>query len=149
MKAVHIDHLGVDFPHVKQAIKLIRWRQDTTTGKIGRETVYVITSLSSVDAGPQHLARIVREHWPVEVQHHVWDVYFDEARSTGRTGHGPVNLATLRAAIAAAIQDAGYLYIPRRPPRPHHASRSHPPTRPHLMKQGNHGLRRSPDTGPS
>jgi predicted transposase YbfD/YdcC len=61
----------VDFPHVKQAVKLTRWRQDTKTGKVSRETVYVITSLSSTDAGPDDLARLVREHWHVEVQHHV------------------------------------------------------------------------------
>ena len=30
----------------------------------------------------------------------------------GRTGSRPVNLATIRAAIIAALKDAGYLYIP-------------------------------------
>ncbi len=29
-----------------------------------------------------------------------------------RTGSGPANLATIRAAITAAIKDAGYLHIP-------------------------------------
>ena len=36
----------------------------------------------------------------------------------------------IRAAIIAAIKDAGYLHTPRRPPRPHHARRNPPPTRP-------------------
>ena len=40
------------------------------------------------------------------------DVSFGEDASTSRTGHGPTNLATLRAAVTTAIQDAGYLYIP-------------------------------------
>ncbi|WP_165485432.1 hypothetical protein [Protofrankia symbiont of Coriaria ruscifolia] len=40
------------------------------------------------------------------------DVSFGEDASTSRTGHGPVNLATLRAAVVAALKDAGYLYIP-------------------------------------
>ena len=35
---------------------------------------------------------------------------FDPAAS--RTGHGPANLATIRAAVIAAIKDAGYLHIP-------------------------------------
>lgn len=37
VKAVHVDRLGVDFPHVKQAVKLTRWRQDARTGKVTRE----------------------------------------------------------------------------------------------------------------
>lgn len=112
LKAVHIDRLGVDFPHVQQAVKVTRWRQDTTTGKVSRETVYVITSLSSSQASPEDLARLVREHWHVEVQHHIRDVSFDEDTSASRTGHGPVNLATIRASIAEAVIDAGYLYVP-------------------------------------
>ena len=112
LKAVHVDQLGVDFPHAKQAVKLTRWRQDTRTGKVSRETVYVITSLTSAQATPDDLARLVREHWTVEVHHHIRDVSFGEDASTSRTGHGPVNLATLRAAVIAAIKDVGYLYIP-------------------------------------
>jgi hypothetical protein len=44
--------------------------------------------------------------------------------ATSRTGNGPANLATIRAAVIAAIKDAGYLHIPegRRdhttPPKP-------------------------------
>jgi predicted transposase YbfD/YdcC len=112
LKAVHVDRLGVDFPHVKQAVKLTRWRQDTRTGKVSRETVYVITSLSSTQATPDDLARLVRDHWGVEVHHRTRDISFGEDASTSRTGHGPVNLATLRAAVIAAIEDAGYLYVP-------------------------------------
>ena len=37
---------------------------------------------------------------------------FSEDTATSRTGRGPVNLATIRAAIIAAIKDAGYLHIP-------------------------------------
>ena len=32
--------------------------------------------------------------------------------SASRTGHGPVNLATIRAAVTAALKDVGYLHIP-------------------------------------
>jgi predicted transposase YbfD/YdcC len=112
LKAVHVDALGIDFPHIRQAVKLTRWRQDTKTGRVSRETVYVITSLTSAQATPHDLARLVREHWGVEVHHRVRDVSFGEDAATSRTGHGPTNLATLRAAVTTAIQDAGYLYIP-------------------------------------
>ena len=37
---------------------------------------------------------------------------FGEDASAARTGSGPANLATIRAAIIAAIKDAGYLHIP-------------------------------------
>jgi len=40
------------------------------------------------------------------------DVTFSEDTSTSRTGSGPVNLATIRAAIIAAIKGAGYLHVP-------------------------------------
>ena len=49
---------------------------------------------------------------------------FSEDAATSRTGSGPANLATIRAAVIAAIKNAGYLHIPegRRghttPPRP-------------------------------
>jgi hypothetical protein len=39
-------------------------------------------------------------------------VTFGEDTSTSRTGRGPVNLATIRAAIIAAIKDVGYLHVP-------------------------------------
>jgi hypothetical protein len=39
-------------------------------------------------------------------------VTFSEDAAASRTGSGPVNLATIRAAIIAAIKEAGYLPIP-------------------------------------
>ena len=36
---------------------------------------------------------------------------FSEDTSASRTGSGPANLATIRAAIIAAIKDADYLHI--------------------------------------
>ena len=110
LKTAHVSRL--DFPHARQAIKITRWRKDTATGKTSRETVYAITSLTSTDAASQDLARLVREHWSIEAHHHVWDVTFHEDTATSRTGSGPANLATIRAAIIAAIKDAGYLHIP-------------------------------------
>jgi predicted transposase YbfD/YdcC len=110
LKAAHVSRL--DFPHARQAIKITRWRQDTATGKASRQTVYAITSLTSADATARDMGRLVREHWSIEAHHHVRDVSFGEDASASRTGSGPVNLATIRAAIIAAIQDAGYLHIP-------------------------------------
>jgi len=41
----------------------------------------------------------------MEAHHHVRDLTFGEDAATSRTGRGPVNLATIRAAIIAAIKD--------------------------------------------
>jgi predicted transposase YbfD/YdcC len=112
LKAAHVDRLGIDFPHVQQAVKLTRWRQNQRTGKIQRETVYVITSLPAAQATPQDLARLAREHWSVEVEHHVRDRSFGEDHATNRTHHGPTNLATLRSAVKAALKSVGYLHVP-------------------------------------
>jgi predicted transposase YbfD/YdcC len=110
LKTAHVSRL--DFPHACQAIKITRWRKDTATGKVSRETVYAVTGLTSADATAADLARLVREHWSIEAHHHIRDTTFSEDTSTSRTGSGPANLATIRAAIIAAIKDAGYLHIP-------------------------------------
>ena len=60
----------------------------------------------------EDLARLVREHWSIEAHHHIRDTTFSEDTATSRTGSGPANLATIRAAIIAAIKDAGYLHVP-------------------------------------
>ena len=64
LKTAHVSRL--DFPGARQAIKICRWRRDTATGKITRQTVYAVTTLTSADATAQDLARLVREHWSVE-----------------------------------------------------------------------------------
>jgi predicted transposase YbfD/YdcC len=110
LKSAHVSRL--DFPHARQAIKITRRRHDTATGKTSRQTVYAVTSLTSAHATAPDLARLVREHWSVEAHHHVRDVTFSEDTATSRTGSGPANLATIRAAIIAAIKDAGYLHVP-------------------------------------
>jgi hypothetical protein len=39
-------------------------------------------------------------------------VTFGEDTATSRTCSGSANLATIRAAVIAAVKNAGYLYIP-------------------------------------
>ena len=110
LKAAYVS--GLDFPHARQALKITRWRQDTATGRASRQTVYAVTSLTSADATARDLGRLVREQWSIEAHHHVRDLTFREDAAASRTGSGPANLATIRAAIIAAIKDAGYLHTP-------------------------------------
>ena len=110
LKAAHVG--GLDFPHARQAIKITRWRQEIAAGRVSRETVYAVTSLTSADATAGDLARLVREQWSIEAHHHIRDLTFREDAATSRTGSGPANLATIRAAVTAALKDAGDLHIP-------------------------------------
>jgi predicted transposase YbfD/YdcC len=110
LKSAHVSRL--DFPRARQAIKITRRRENAATGKTSRETVYAVTSLTSARVTAQDLARLVREHWTIEAHHHIRDVTFGEDTATSRTGSGPANLATIRAAIITAIKDAGYLHVP-------------------------------------
>src|SRR5580700_1514562 len=105
LKAAHVS--GLDFPHARQAIKITRWRQDTCAGRASRQTVYAVTSLTSAHATARDLARLAREQWSIEAHHHVRDLTFREDAAASRTGRGPVNLATIRAAVIAALKDAG------------------------------------------
>ncbi|MCX4426047.1 ISAs1 family transposase [Streptomyces mirabilis] len=51
---------GLDFPHAAQAARVVRHRTRLNTGRRSRETVYVITDLTSQEASPQRLAKIIR-----------------------------------------------------------------------------------------
>jgi predicted transposase YbfD/YdcC len=110
VKAAHVS--GLDFPFACQAIKITRWRKDTAAGKVSRQTAYAVTSLAGAHVTAPDLARLVREHWSIEAHHHIRDTTFGEDHSTSRTSNGPANLATIRAAVIAAIKDAGYLHVP-------------------------------------
>ncbi len=87
-----------------------RGQKDTATGTTSRQAIYAVTSLTSAEATAGDLARLVREHWSIDAHHH--DVTSGEDTATDRTGSGPANLATIRAAIIAALKDASYLRIP-------------------------------------
>ena len=69
------------FPHAEQAARVIRTRTVTRWKNNGKkrarvtetssETVYVITSLTAREAGPEHIAAYIRGHWGIEVRHEV------------------------------------------------------------------------------
>ena len=96
------------FPHAAQVFLVDRY----TTRKVRKriknsrryKTVQVttavavlgITSLSSREAAPEHLATYVRGHWSIENRlHWVRDVTFREDRSQVKTGSRPRIMATL------------------------------------------------------
>jgi len=46
LKAAHVS--GLDFAHACQAIKITRWRKDTATGKVSRETAPIRRSVADL-----------------------------------------------------------------------------------------------------
>lgn len=88
---------GIGFPHARLAIRVLRTRRDSRTGRTTTETVYAVTSLDWDDVTPARLADIIRGHWSIEnAVHHVRDTTFDEDASQVRTGTAPQAMATLR-----------------------------------------------------
>jgi predicted transposase YbfD/YdcC len=112
------------FPHAAQVFLVERY----TTRKVRKriknsrryQTVEVktavavlgITSLSSREAAPEHLATYVRGHWSIENKiHWVRDVTFREDASQIKTGPRPRIMATLRNLVIGLIRQAGYTRI--------------------------------------
>jgi predicted transposase YbfD/YdcC len=112
VQALTVSEPGVAFPHAVQVAKIVRHRTQRRTGKRSRETVYVITDLTSRQASPEHIAKIVRSQWIIENGlHFVRDTTFAEDASKIRTGHGPDNMATLRSFAINTLRAAGHANI--------------------------------------
>lgn len=103
-----VSFAGLDFPYARQVARITRYRTVQASGKRSRETVYVITDLSSGQADPQRIGEIVRAEWGIENKiHYVRDVTFGEDASRIRTGHGPQNMATLRSVVMNFLRRLG------------------------------------------
>lgn len=88
LKVAAFSHL--DYPGARQAVQVVRWRRDLSTGKLAIERVYLITSLSVFDATCAELATWIRGRWGIEnLLHHVRDRTFREDDSKVRTGTLP------------------------------------------------------------
>ncbi|WP_237529310.1 transposase [Streptomyces sp. SID5770] len=111
VRTLTVTGLDLDFPHVVQAAKILRHRTDLKTGKITRQTVYVITDMPAREASPQQIGRLTRSQWGIEAVHHIRDTTFTEDASKVRTGHGPANMATLRNLAINTLRDAGHRSI--------------------------------------
>ncbi|MFC8278284.1 ISAs1 family transposase [Streptomyces sp. NPDC057271] len=97
----------IDYPDAKQALQVVRWRHDFTSGKLTIERVYLITSLPPGAASGAQLAAWIRGHWKIEnLLHHVRDRTFREDDSKIHVGRLPRVMAGLRnLAISVHRQD--------------------------------------------
>lgn len=96
----------LDFPHAAQAIRLTRRVRNQKTKKWRTITVYAITSLTAVQAGPAELAQHIRGHWGIEALHHIRDVTYTEDASQVRTGNAPRAMASLRNLAIGILRHA-------------------------------------------
>src|SRR5450830_454261 len=96
----------LDFACAVQVAQIRRTR--TIAGKKSVEVVYVITSMTSIQASPAQIATWVQGHWGIENRlHWVRDVVYDEDRSAVRTGHAPRVMAILRTTAIGVLRLAG------------------------------------------
>jgi predicted transposase YbfD/YdcC len=106
------------FPHVRQVARVVRtrtvtyWKGNGKTWSLvtetSSETVYLVTSLTAREAGPEHIAAYARRHWSIENKVHlVRDVTLREDSSKVRAQSRPRNLATLRNLVTGLIRQAG------------------------------------------
>jgi predicted transposase YbfD/YdcC len=118
------DHIRELFPHVRQVALIERYtirkarkrkknsRRHVTTEVKTAVAVFVITSMTSREAAPEHIAAYVRGHWGIENKiHWVRDVTFREDHSRVRTGPLPRVMATLRNLTIGLIRLAGHTRI--------------------------------------
>jgi predicted transposase YbfD/YdcC len=112
------DEIRALFPHAAQVARVVRtrtvthWKGNgktwTRVTETSSETVYLITSLTAREAGPEQIAAYARGHWGIENQVHlVRDVTLREDSSKVRAQSRPRNLATLRNITTGLIRQAG------------------------------------------
>lgn len=118
------EHIQALFPHVQQVFLIERYvtrkvrKRRKNSRKYKTVTVksaiaaFGITSLSSREAAPAHLASYVRRHWAIENKiHWVRDVTYREDSSRVRTGSRPRTMATLRNLAIGLLRQAGHTRI--------------------------------------
>lgn len=85
-----------------------------TNKKSGKTTTEMVAYISSlVEPPPDVLLSLIRKHWTIESS--IFgrrDLFFNEDRSTVRTGNGPYNMALLRSFTISLSQLAGFPSLP-------------------------------------
>ena len=97
-----------DWPGLQQVFQITRRTTIKKTGKIRKETVYGITSLTSQQADAPGLMNLVRCHWHIENKSHwIRDVTFGEDGSQVRCGNAPQVMAAFRNTAIGLARSLG------------------------------------------
>jgi hypothetical protein len=102
----------LDFPYCGQVFRLDRERIFVKTGKVERETIHGITSLTHDRAAPPRVLSLNRGQWSIENRsHYVRDMAYDEDRQQVRRKNGPHVMAALRNFAIGLLRLAGFKNI--------------------------------------
>lgn len=97
------------WPYAAQVFKLEREFKQVNTGKLTREVVYGITSLTPQEADAARLLKITRAHWGIESGlHYRRDVTLHEDRGRIRQGHGAHVMAVINNVALGLFARLGY-----------------------------------------
>jgi predicted transposase YbfD/YdcC len=103
---------GLPFPNAAQVILTERITTGRPGGKIQAVAALAITALPAHLAGPQDLAGHIRNHWKIEVNHHIRDTTYGEDASQVRTGSAPRIMASIRNQALNLAHIAGFTSTP-------------------------------------
>jgi predicted transposase YbfD/YdcC len=100
------------WPEVGQVARRTCQRVDLSTGVIGEEVSYGVTSLPPGAASAAQVEALWRGHWTIENRvHRVRDVTWGEDASQVRVGHAPHALAALRNGLLSLLRALGWTQI--------------------------------------
>lgn len=95
----------VDFPYAKQVACVEREVFEVSKNTTRIERIYLISSQTRAQAGPEQLLALNRGHWGIENRlHYVRDMAYDEDRCRARTGNTPRTLACLRNLVIGLLR---------------------------------------------
>jgi predicted transposase YbfD/YdcC len=101
-----------DWPGMEQVFQLERQRDLLAEGKVTREVVYGLTSLSRAQAGPRTLLAFTRTYWGIENGlHHRRDVTFKEDATRLTQGSAGRVMAILNTLVIGLLRYLGYTNI--------------------------------------
>jgi predicted transposase YbfD/YdcC len=104
----------LDWPFAEQVFQLERYVREMGTGKVRREVVYGVTSLTAAEASPERLQTLVRGHWQIENGlHYRRDETMREDWYRVRQGHAPEAMALLNNLVLGLLLRQGVTNVPR------------------------------------
>ena len=105
---------GVEFPGAAQVFRIRRDTFDHQGNHLRKEIVHGVTSLTTEQATPMVLARLIRHHWGIENKiHWIRDAVWREDDQHAYAGTGAQVMATLRNLALSLLRLAGITQIKR------------------------------------
>jgi predicted transposase YbfD/YdcC len=101
------------WPDVVQVFRLERHFTRMKDGQVMHDVVYGLTSLTPLQAPPQRLLQLVREHWAIENGlHYRRDDTLREDRCTLRTGHASKVMSAINNLVLGLLLRRGVKNVP-------------------------------------